>query len=136
MYAMTRGLRNNNPFNLEDDGVTQWEGLDTPRNDGPYLRFINASYGIRAGGRNVSNYILLDGIAPTVAAIISRFAPPSENNTPAYIADVASQLGVGQNTPIQVPGADLFRLAKAIISHENGLNPYSDDMIAAALAMA
>jgi hypothetical protein len=136
VYTMTRGLRNNNPFNLEDDGVTAWEGLATPRNDGPYLVFTNASYGIRAGGKNVSNYVLLDGISPTIAELITRFAPPTENDTAAYIADVASQLGVDPNAALNIPGGDLLPLAKAIISHENGLNPYSDAMIAAALNLA
>lgn len=136
VYTMTRGLRDNNPGNIEDDGFTEWEGLATPRNDGVYLVFTDPSYGIRALGRDVSNYVLLDGLAPTVTALITRWAPPEENDTASYIADVAGQMGVDPNQTLAIPGGDLLALAKAIISHENGLNPYSDAAIAAALALA
>lgn len=134
VYTMTRGLRNNNPGNLTDDG-TDWEGLDSPRNDGRFLRFISPEYGIRALGRNLSNYVARDGIAPTVAALISRWAPPSENNTAAYIATVSRDLGVDDNETLDLTSA-LPALVAAITSQENGVNPYSPATIIAGLNLA
>jgi hypothetical protein len=133
-YTMTRGLRNNNPGNIVDDG-TDWEGLDTPRNDGRFLRFTSAEYGIRALGRVLTNYVTHDGVAPTVNAIIARFAPPSENDTASYITTVAQQLAVDVDTTLDLPSV-VPALVAAIVSHENGINPYSADTIAAGLSLA
>lgn len=124
VYTMTRGLRNNNPGNIRDDG-SPWVGLANPRNDGAYLKFTDAVYGIRAMAKIISNYVLIDGLVPTVTALISRWAPPGENNTGAYIADVSAQLGVAPNDPLDL-SQDLPALIAAIIQHENGLQPYAD----------
>lgn len=139
VYNMTRGLRNNNPGNIEDDGVTPWEGLATPRNDGeapvPMLRFINAAYGIRALKHVLTSYVTLDGVPATLRGILSRFAPPSENDTEAYISDGEQALGIDDTTLFDLPSA-LPALVALITRHENGLNPYSDAEIAAGLALA
>lgn len=134
LYTMTRGLRNNNPGNIRDDG-TDWEGVDTPRNDGTYLRFISPAYGIRAMARVLSNYVNTDGVSPTVDAIISRWAPPTENNTAAYVMDVAGDVGVDPDQPFDLPSV-LPALVAAIIQHENGLNPYDSATIAQGIALA
>jgi hypothetical protein len=133
-YTMTRGLRNNNPGNIVDDG-TDWEGLDTPRNDGRFLRFMKPEYGIRALARVLTNYVGRDGVPPTVEAIITRFAPPTENNTAAYIAKVSSDLSVDSASTLDLPSV-LPALVASIVSQENGLNPYSTDLIAAGVALA
>ena len=134
VYTMTRGLRNNNPGNIRDDG-TAWEGLATPRNDGTFLVFTDPVYGIRAMGRILSNYVNADGVTPSVTGIVSRWAPPSENDTASYIADVARKLGVDPNAPFDLSSA-LGPLVAALISHENALNPYSDAQIAHGLALS
>lgn len=144
VYSMTRGLRNNNPGNIKYDG-TPWEGLANPPSDGTFAIFTDAIYGIRALGKILSNYIAIDGIAPTVTALISRWAPPSENDTAAYIAAVANSLGVDPNTTLDLsatlsdgsPNPTLPALVAAIIQHENaGLQPYSADTLAQGLTLA
>lgn len=134
VYSMTRGIRNNNPGNIRYDG-TAWEGLATPPSDGAYAIFVDPRYGIRALGRVLTNYIESDGVPPTVAAIIARWAPPSENNTLAYQTDVASELNVDPDAPLDFANVKPA-LVTAIIRHENGLNPYSADTIAQGLALA
>lgn len=134
VYTMTRGLRNNNPGDIDDDG-TAWEGLDIPRNDGRFLRFISPEYGIRALGRVLHNYVALDGIAPTVEAIISRWAPPSENDTEAYISKVTRDLTVDRAATLDLTSM-LPGLVASIISEENGINPYSDATILNGLNLA
>lgn len=135
LYTGTRGLRNNNPGNIRYDG-TAWEGLaNPPQDDKGFCVFIDPTYGIRAMGRILSNYVNADGVTPSVVGIISRWAPPSENDTASYIDDVAGQLGIDPNTTFDLSSV-FVPLVGAIISHENSLNPYADATIAQGLALA
>lgn len=136
VYSATRGLRNNNPGNIEDDGITLWEGIDTPRSEGGYLRFTNPIYGIRAIARILSNYVTVDGIPPTVSALIARWAPPETNNTQAYIDDVNTQLGLSVPDDYIDLSSQMVPLIIAIIRHENSLQPYSASTIAQAVSLA
>ena len=62
--------------------------------------------------------------------IISRYAPPNENQTTAYIQSVAKQLGVVPDTVINVEERGVLTVfIKAIIRMENGIQPYSDPTI-------
>jgi hypothetical protein len=131
VYTMTRGLRNNNPGNLRLSS-DKWQGLQPIQEDADFFQFVNPTYGIRALAKVLQTYMTRYGLT-TVANIITRWAPPSENNTEAYIASVASSMNVDPNTPLS--DADLASLTKAIIKHENGLNPYSDAIIDGAIAL-
>jgi len=123
-YMAARGIRNNNPGNIIDDGRTNWRGLDDPRNDGRYLRFIAPEWGIRALARILWSYYHRHGLR-TVRAIIHRYAPATENDTQAYIAHVAQQMGVQPDQVLPWDRGTLRRLIEAIIKHENGIQPYS-----------
>lgn len=72
----------------------------------------------------------------TVAAIIARWAPPAENDTKAYIAAVSKDTGLGQNVIIARSLPTYTALAKAIIQHENGQQPYPDDVFAKSYDLA
>ena len=134
VYTMTRGLRNNNPGNIRYDG-TAWEGLASPPSDGTFFVFTSPVYGIRAMARVLTNYVGLDGVAPTVTGLISRWAPPSENDTASYIADVAGKLGVDPNTTLDL-GSYLPELVSAIIAHENFYDPYDPSLIVQGVNLA
>jgi hypothetical protein len=131
VYMQTRGLRNNNPLNIQDDGEA-WEGLDTPRNDGTFLRFVSPEYGIRAAGIIINNYVTKDGVAPTVAGITSRW---STTDQAAYAANVSSWMNVDPNATLDLSSA-LPSLVAAMTRMENGLNPYDDATIINGLALA
>jgi len=135
MYSGSRGIRNNNPGNIEYDG-TDWLGLANPPSDGAFFVFISPVYGIRALARVLQNYIALDGVPSTVSDIITRYAPPPKNDTASYIADVDSQLGLSPGNDAIDLGMSLQPLMAAIISHENGSNPYSASDFAQGIAMA
>jgi hypothetical protein len=79
-------------------------------------------HGVRAMAKVILAYVQRDKIAPTVRAIISRWAPGSENNTGAYIADVAHRMHVDADAPLAVttPAGVLVGLVTAIIAHEIG----------------
>ena len=131
VYTMTRGLRNNNPGNLRKSGDA-WQGLSPAQTDDDFFQFINPTYGIRALGKVLQTYMDKYGLH-TVNDIITRWAPPNENDTDAYIRSVANSMSVDPSDYID--DGDLASLTKAIIKHENGVNPYSDSIIDGGLAL-
>ena len=120
-----RGFRNNNPMNLKEGN--NWDGETTENRDPVFEEFESPEWGIRAGGKLLLNYQRIYGLS-TIAELINRFAPTNENNTQSYIDHVARQTKLGPLQYIKV--ADyLPELVKAIITHENGWQPYSDRVI-------
>jgi len=128
-----RGIRNNNPGNLENNGI-DWVGLSVVQDDNRFYQFTKPEYGIRALARVLKTYESKYGLN-TVEGIINRWAPPHENNTTSYQEHVASVLGVTVNEHFQVSD-NLVPLAEAIIIHENGSNPYSIELVAEGVALA
>lgn len=132
----SRGIRNNNPMNL-DRNATKWQGMaDDQSSDPRFVVFKTPQYGIRAGARLLLTYANQYGLH-TVRGLINRWAPPVENNTSAYVAAVAAGVGVGPDDPVDVDNAAvMLPLVKAIILHENGENPYPDSVISEAMNLA
>lgn len=108
------GLRNNNPGNIRPGDA--WQGA-TGEADG-FVVFQDIDWGLRALATDISNKIR-EGYN-TITTLISRYAPPSENNTPAYIVAVAAETGLDPNEPIQLDQETLHDLMRAIVDHENG----------------
>lgn len=129
-----RGVRNNNPGNLEASSSNPWIGQTG--SDGRFAKFETPEHGIRALGRNLISY-QRQGI-DTVSDIINRWAPPSDNNdTTAYIRAVCAQLGVTANQPLDASNPDTLQaLCAAIIKHENGSQPYSSDQLSTGVSAA
>ena len=126
------GIRNNNPGNIRYNEANNWNG-QTGQNAG-YVVFSEPVYGIRALAKLLSNYHAWYGM-DTVNAIINKWAPPAENDTAAYVADVSQRVGVTPTETLDF-ATQLPDLVKAIIWHENGQQPYSDALIAQGVAMA
>ena len=132
--AEPRGIRNNNPGNIRISGRNAWQGA-VPGDDTEFVTFATPEHGIRAMGRLLTNYDA-QGVN-TVEDIISRWAPRKENDTAAYVKRVAGELGVSPTEPLNVRDAEtLTKLTRAIISHENGKNPYSDEQIVSGVMAA
>lgn len=132
MNKEPRGIRNNNPGNIKYTG-TAWLGLANPPHDGTFCVFTEAKYGIRALAKVLRNYNRYYGIR-TIYRIIKRFAPATENQTDAYIKSVAASTGYDPHTQLNMESnAVLVKLMKAIIKHENGKQPYTDEEIEAAI---
>lgn len=129
-----RGIRNFNPGNLRRND-TKWAGMADDQTDPDFVVFKSPQYGIRALCRVLLSYNSR-GIN-TVAQIISTYAPSSENDTAAYIEDVAHACQVSATDVLDLDSADVMRpLVRAIIRHENGSQPYSDAVIDDALRLA
>lgn len=126
-----RGIRNNNAGNLRDNNQ-DWLGETGADEDG-FLIFESPVYGLRAMAKLIKNYGALYGVN-TVAGIVTRYAPPSENNTKAYIDHVAASVGVSPNAPLM--REHYLPLIKAMVLHENGVQPYDDDTILKGIELA
>ena len=130
-----RGIRNHNPGNIRR-GRDQWQGASENQSDSKFVQFENALWGIRALARVLLTYESSYGLR-TVRSILTRWAPPEENDTEAYIADVAMRTGFDPDQRISAGCfPELKPLVEAIIQHENGEQPYSDEQIEMGLAMA
>jgi hypothetical protein len=131
---MTRGVADNDPGNIRKS-PTHWLG-EIAGTDPAFETFDTPEHGIRALAKVLLAYQRVHGLR-TVAEIINRWAPTNENDTAAYIADVAARLATAPDAPLDLTDpATLSALVTAIIRHENGAVPYFDETIAAGVGMA
>lgn len=132
MANLPRGVRNNNPGNIDFSPANKWVGqlgleLDVakPR----FARFDTPENGIRALGKLLQTYQNKYGLN-TIKAIISRWAPSNENDTDAYVRAVESYTRtkpgatVSMKDPSVLPG-----MVKAIIRHECANYEYPEAVI-------
>ena len=115
-----RGIRNRNPGNIVVSGWTvRQAGYLGPEPEGRFARFDTMPNGVAALIRLLQTYRSQHGLT-TVRGIINRWAPPTENDTSAYVLAVAKALGTTPDT--ELPDAPLTYegLARAIAAHENG----------------
>lgn len=126
---LPRGIRNNNPGNIR--WGSDWKGLkkDGKQLDPSFCVFKSPVFGIRALAKVLINYKKIHGLN-TVRQIVSRYAPPNENQTKAYVQSVAKQLGVYPDSIIDIEERGVLTVfIKAVIRMENGIQPYSDETI-------
>lgn len=91
-----RGLRNNNPLNLEFR-----DGQGATSSDGRFGVYPTMSDGVAANARQLISYQDNRGLN-TVNAIIGRWAPSSENDVGAYAGSVAKSMGVSPDAPVNL----------------------------------
>lgn len=128
-----RGIRNNNPGNIVDLPGNAWAGR--VGNDGRFVVFDNATHGIRALTIIIKNKYRRG--LHTIDAIISDYAPPTENLTGAYVDHVAKAAGMAPDRVLSYDElrAKMGAIVNAIIMHENGKNPYKPGTVVSAVAM-
>ncbi len=136
-----RGIRNNNPGNIEKGAG--WRGLaEDQSSDDRFCVFTDAIYGIRALCKVLLTYHrhrkAADGsVIDTVREYIERWAPEGENDTDAYVRAIRAALGVERGETIDPENPlTLQMLATAIIKHENGEQPYNATTLRAGVNMA
>lgn len=132
----TCGERNNNPGNIRPASYT-WQGqtgIAVCGVSGRFVVFSSPVYGIRAivkdlrtkYGRGLN----------TIRKIITVYAPPSENNTEAYIQQVAKSMKIGPDTVLNMQDqTTVSNFVVAIIKHENGRVIYSAQLISEGVAL-
>ena len=129
---MTRGQRNNNPLNIRHS-ADRWQGACKEQTDKSFVQFETMAYGYRAAWRILETYwkrMHAQGVAFNVRNIIGRWAPPTENDTQAYIRTVLklTLLGGNENLPQPSRTVDTGRLVKllaAMTTVECGI-PYTE----------
>jgi hypothetical protein len=127
-----RGLRNNNPGNIRISS-SDWEGK-VSGSDKSFETFKTPEHGIRALAKVLTTYQNKYKLN-TVKGILNKYAPDSENDTTSYIQSVADSIGVSPDESFDVQKY-MPELIKAIVKHENGKQPYSNDLIAKGITLA
>ena len=125
---LPRGLRNNNPGNIRiNDDLFQ--GEIRPSKDKSFKQFTTMAYGYRAMFVILRNYIRnykLD----TIRKMISRWAPPKENHTEAYVKAVSDYAGIPADDPINVNDREqMIRIVAGMSRVENGVEADMPDVI-------
>jgi hypothetical protein len=138
-----RGIRNNNPGNIEYNrsayernpwrGETGIEYHPSPR----FTTFSSPAFGIRAIARLLLIYQDRYGLY-TVNGMLARWAPAFENPTNRYVDFVRRQAGLepGQEVVLAQDRYTLQLMVEAIIEFENGEQPYDSATIGMGLDMA
>ena len=129
---MKRGLRNNNPLNIRHS-ADKWQGARAEQTDKSFVQFETMEHGYRAAWKVLESYWKHFHRVKqpfTVETIISRWAPPEENDTRTYIRTVLmlTSLGGKENLPQPSRRVDTERLVKllaAMTTMECGI-PYKE----------
>lgn len=126
---MTRGYRNNNPLNMRHDN-DKWQGEVVPSQDGAFKQFETMAWGYRAAFKLLHNYRKNNGCR-ILSDFINRWAPPSENNTSAYVSTVAKRAGLSDVSEIDTLKGDTMRAVVSAMSYvENGVEANEADVAA------
>lgn len=112
----------NNPFNIRYASGNHW--LMSDGDTRGFVNFKSLEYGVRAACILVMRSYRKNGVL-TIAEIIHRFAPPSENDTDKYVDFVCSRLGV---LPFDIPTRNDFPYLLSVMSIYEG-NPVPSDFI-------
>ena len=120
---LPRGIRNHNPLNIRRS-KDQWKGLAEAQNDGAFCQFKSLEYGWRAAFYLLTRTYYHKYRLYTIRGIVSRWAPPQDNNdTSAYIANVSRLTGIDPDEPLGIPSEQPSRwmmLGVAMAIRENG----------------
>ena len=118
MTTLTRAQRNNNPLNIDRTNI-RWMGMSADQSSDPrFIVFTDPMYGFRAAARIIHGHF---GDFNTVRQIITRWAPGVENDTAAYIKDVADRMCVTADRKLTWT-IDALPLLRAMAIHENGVD--------------
>ena len=125
-----RGIRNNNPLNIRRT-QTQWKGLRAQQTDAGFAQFETMEYGWRAAFYLLTRTYYHKYRLYTIRGIVSKWAPPVENNTKAYIENVSRLTGIQPDEPLGIPSEQPSRwmlLAAAMALQEcgwEGFDPFA-----------
>lgn len=121
--ALPRGIRNNNPLNIRKG--CSWKGERPVQSDKQFEEFASIEFGVRAAIKLIRNHI--DGSighrkpCVNISQLISVWAPPSENNTEAYIKAVERMTGINRYQRIYSNNRDVIsRIVQAMAKVETG----------------
>lgn len=126
------GYRINNPLNIRYSTANNWKG-QTGEQSG-FCVFDTPENGLRAAMVNLKSYRKKGVI--TIGDIISRWAPPTENNTQNYIDFVCKKLGAAASYEVEQTASEYIALLQAMCVMEIGCQPYEQSIWEKAANMA
>lgn len=125
---LARGLRNNNPGNIRNNS-DRFTFEIRPSTDPSFKQFYTMYYGYRAMFVILRNYKKMYGL-DTIRKMITRWAPPKENDTAAYIAEVSRASGIPADDPVNIDDREqMIRIVAAMSKVENGRPAVMSDVI-------
>lgn len=117
----TLGMRINNPGCIRYVSTNKWKGQIGSQKG--FAQFSELRFGIRALIKVLRAHKKKLGISFTVSSLITRYAPPNDNNdTCAYIDYIVDFTGFAPDTPLNLNADTLFLLCRAICKYESSYN--------------
>ncbi len=117
---MSRGLKNCNPGNIRQS-KSRYKGEVRPSRDPAFKQFESLAWGYRAIFMLLHTYRTRHNLR-TLAEMIARWAPPTENRTDAYIRAMARSTGIAPDEPLDTLDRKTMEpIAAAISRVENGI---------------
>lgn len=113
----------NNPLNIRYRECNNWQGQLSPKKG--FCQFVSPYSGYRAAVILLNRYKKHG--ACTIRQIVSRWAPPSENNTDNYVSFVVSWM----NDRVSV----MFDFMNGVLYSEDSVISYREDAILLLFAM-
>ena len=146
MTNTPRGIRNNNPLNIRHS-PSRWQGMAVEQTDPSFVQFRSMAYGYRAACKLLQSYwqrFRKEGKPFTVRTIISRWAPPEDNNdTESYIRSVLLIGGLGgqeilfpPDNPLGYERLERLLIAMTCVESGIGTNRVDSKMIQEGYRMA
>lgn len=136
-YIQTAGGGINNPGNLRKGGSKFVGEIDNPNEGSGFRAFQSMDYGYRAIIILLRTYY--NQGYHTLRQMMNHYAPPSENNTSAYITFLAGNTGINPDTDMNdlIHSARVMELVKNISLYEQGIAfGYYPDSLNAAYSLA
>lgn len=117
---MSRGLANCNPGNIRRSS-SRYRGEVRPSRDPDFKEFESIEWGYRAIFVTLNTYRRKYGLR-TIREMISRWAPPVENHTEAYIRAVTARTGFSADAVLDTRSRQqMVPLIAAMSEVENGV---------------
>uniref|UniRef100_UPI0036DC9EB4 hypothetical protein n=1 Tax=Photorhabdus sp. RM322S TaxID=3342825 RepID=UPI0036DC9EB4 len=135
----SRGVRNNNPLNMNFAHQTGAVLEDNPKPR--FAKYPDAYSGLKGSAHQLRRYFRGQTTGKklqTIASIIPTWAPSKDGNkTKIYIANVSKMMGVSKDAFIDLTDPNVMqRMIDSMMVVESGGNPYSPELIRAAITGA
>ena len=124
----SRGYRNNNPLNIRHS-TSKWKGMARVQTDPAFVQFTTMAYGYRAAFVLLRTYRQKYG-CNTIRKIITRWAPPKENDTDGYIENVSRWTDIEADKMLAGQDANaMIAIVAAMSRMENGVEARMEDVV-------
>ena len=100
---LPRGIRNNNPLNIEHSR-SKWQGMKDEQTDSRFVQFKSMTWGIRAAFKTLQSYRTKHKCY-NLKQFIYRWCPPTEkgNDTKGYVEFVSRLSGISPDVWLPSP---------------------------------